>query len=209
MAHPTSTHRQRLQEAAFILRIRENGAAHPVPGHPVAGRDGVFPLPIPPQSIRVNQPTRIGVMDTPYGAVADEQGAAPPQWDIEGQFLLSARSVEGVTLDAYTAQRALEAYIRYYLETNRERARAQQPLLTLEWHDTYQGHSWEVVPLLVPLGQRSNASPLIERWTLKLKGLRPVGPPQAAADPVSGGLEADPEQVIAAFCAEREEVAGA
>jgi len=207
MAHPTQTHRQRLREAAYVLRIREDGAAHPVPGHPIAGRDGVFPLPIPPQSVRVNQPSRIGVMDTRYGALADEQGAGPPQWEIEGQFLLTPRSVGGVVLDAYGLQRALEDYIGYYLEANRDRAREQRPLLTLEWHDTYQGLSWEVVPLAVPRGQRSNAAPLAERWTLKLRGLRPVGPPPKPADPVSSGLEVNPERVISDFCA-AQEVAG-
>lgn len=201
MAAPTREHRQRLQEAAYLLRIREAGAPHPVPGHPVAGRDGVFPLPLPPQAVRGEQPARFGYLPARAWAVVDVQGLEAPTWEIEGQFLLTPRSVRGVSLDAYGWTRALEAFVRYFLEENRKRGQERRPLLTLEWHDFYRGEHWEVVPALVPLGLQAAQAPLVERWSLRLQGVRPVGQAEKPRDPVLRALfEADPNRLVAEVC---------
>ncbi|MBW6396022.1 hypothetical protein KZX47_12795 [Thermus sp. SYSU G05001] len=201
MAAPTREHRQRLQEAAYLLRIREGGKPHPVPGHPVAGRDGVFPLPLPPQAVRGEQPARLGYMPARAWAVVDVQGLEAPTWEIEGQFLLTPRSVRGVRLDAYGWTRALEEFVRYFLEENRQRGQAKKPLLTLEWHDFYRDEHWEVAPRLVPLAAQSAAQPLVERWSLRLQGVKPVGAPPKPEDRVKQSLfEADPNRLVAEVC---------
>ncbi|MGM8838391.1 hypothetical protein [Thermus sp. 93170] len=201
MAAPTQEHRKRLQEAAYLLRIRENGAPHPVPGHPVAGRDGVFPLPLPPQAVRGEQPARVGYLPVREWAVVDVQGLEPPTWELEGVFLLTPRSVRGVRLDAYGWQRALEDFVRYYLEENQRRGRQKRPLLSMEWHDFYRGEHWEVVPRMVPLGAQSATQPLVERWSLRLQGIRPVGKAPKPKDPIVAQLfEGDPNQLVARVC---------
>lgn len=200
MAAPTQEHRKRLQEAFYLLRILENGAPHPVPGNPVAGRDGVFPLPVPPQAVRGEQPARVGYLPVREWAVVDVQGLEPPTWELEGVFLLTPRSVRGVRLDAYGWQRALEGYVRYFLEENRKRGAAKKPLLAMEWHDFYREEHWEVVPKLVPLGTQSAAQPLLERWVLRLQGVKPVGRPPRPSDPVSERLQGDPNAALAALC---------
>lgn len=201
MAAPTQEHRKRLQEAFYLLRILENGAPHPVPGHPVAGRDGVFPLPLPPQAVRGEQPARVGYLPVREWAVVDVQGLEPPTWELEGVFLLTPRSVRGVRLDAYGWQRALEGYVRYFLEENRKLGAAKKPLLTMEWHDFYRGEHWEVAPMEVPLASQSAERPIQEPWRLRLRGLRPVGAAPKPADPVRIGLkEQDHNALVQRVC---------
>lgn len=200
MAAPTLEYRRALQGATYLLRMLERGRPHPVPGHPVAGRDGIFPLPVPPQAIRGEQPARLGYMPVRDWAVVDVQGPEPPTWEIDGQFLLSPRSVRGVKLDGYGWLRALEGYIRYFLEENRKRGREKRPLLTLEWHDFLRDEHWEVVPIGVPLGVQNAAHPIIERWSLRLRGVRPAGKPALPRDPVSERLYGDPNEALMALC---------
>jgi hypothetical protein len=201
MAAPTAEHRKRLQEARYLLRILEAGKPHPVPGHPVAGRTGVFVLPVPPRSIRGEQAVRLGYMPAREWAVADLQGLEPPVWEIEGQMLLTPVQVGGVRLDGYGWVRALEAFIRYFVEENRKRGQAKRPLLTLEWHDFYRGEHWEVVPMEVPLASQSAERPIQEPWRLRLRGLRPVGAAPKPPDPVRIGLkEQDPNTLVQRVC---------
>lgn len=195
MAVPTNALRQRLRDAAYVLRIREGTAPHPVPGNPIAQTDGSFPLPTPPGAIRPRQASRIGIMETPTYSRVDEQGLSPPEWEIEGQFLLTPRRANGQELDMYGFQRGLEHLIRYYLLTNRQRGLAEQQLLVLEWHDFYMGEHWQVAPAEVPLGQRDNARPITETYRLRLRGIVPTARVDRPPDPVLLEL-ADPSRAL-------------
>jgi hypothetical protein len=185
MAVPSNQHLTRLAGATYALRVTDNGA-----------EQSILTLALPPQSIRPSQPSRIGFMETRTGVVVDEQGASPPTWDLSGQFRLGG----GNGGDHYAQQRAIEAFIRTYLEANRERALARRTLLSLEWHDFYAGEHWIVAPLGVPLGERDSARPLVERWSLRLRGLTRTTATNRGADSVVGQLLADPNDAVAAVC---------
>lgn len=200
MARPTPEHQQKLRGMAYLLRILENGAPHPVPGNPVAGRDGVFVLPIPPQALQGDQAGRFQVLPTRAWNVADVQGLEAPVWTIEGTFLLTPVSVRGVRLSAYGWARALEGFLRYFLEENRKRGEAKRPLLTLEWHDFYRDEHWEVLPKLLPLSSQSASQPLLERYRLQLIGVRPVGAAPRPPDPVIERVKGDPNAALAQLC---------
>lgn len=200
MARPTTAHRQRHEHAAYVLRITERGRAHPVAGNPVAGRDGTFPLPIPPQAVRGTADAYLGVMDTRDGRIIDEQGHAPPTFEVQGQFLLTPKRANGALLDGYEFQRALEHFITYYLTENRARARQRQPLLEMEWHDTFGEQHWVVAPSLIPIGQRDSGSPVTEKWTLKLTGVRRVTTDTPSIDTVRDAMSADPNTIVRDAC---------
>lgn len=200
MAAPTPTHQRRLAEAVYVLRLTQDGREHPVPGNPVAGQDGSFVFAAPPQAITPRQDMRVGYHPTREGAHSDTQGASPPEWEIQGQFLLTPRSVGGRPLDGYSLQRALEHYVRYYAEHNRTLAASRQALLTMEFHDFYAAEHWHVVPLVVPMGQRSNTSPLTERYTLRLRGTRPAGAISRPTDRVRVILDEQPNLSVQAIC---------
>jgi len=130
-------------------------------------------------------------------AVADVQGLEPPVWEIEGVMLLSPVQVQGVRLDGYGWVRALETFVRYYLEENSKRGKEKKPLLTMEWHDAYRREHWVVVPMEVPLAAQSAERPIQEPWRLRLRGIRPVKAPSAPPDPVRSQLkEADPARLV-------------
>lgn len=200
MARLTATHRQRHEQAAYVLRLTERSRAHPVPGNPVAALDGTFPLPIPPQAIRATADAYLGVMDTRDGRIIDEQGVAPPEFEVQGQFLITPKRANGALLDGYEFQRALEHFINYYLTQNRERARARQPLLAMEWHDVYGEQHWVVAPRLVPIGQRDSGSPVTEKWTLKLTGVQPAENPTRSVDTVGLAMRPDPNTLVRGAC---------
>lgn len=199
MATLTPAHRQRLEQAAYVLRIVDGGKPHPVPGNAVA-TDGTFPLPIPPQSIKPRQDVRVGIMETRSGALADEQGSSPPEWEISGQFLLTPKEVNGVRLDAYGFQRALEGFISYYAEENRRRALAKKTQLGLEFFDFYADQHWRVVPRNVPLGNRDSGKPLNETYSIRLKGLHRVGAISNPNDAVKATLSTDPNVAVQGVC---------
>lgn len=201
MAVPARAHQQRLNEAAYVLRITTTtGANVPVPGHPIAGNDGLLALMLPPQSFRPSQAARIGVMDTLAGSTTDEQGASPPTWDLAGQFRLASTRVGNTILDHGEQQRALEAYVRFYLDENKRRARAFDELVRMEFHDFYADEHWVVAPLTIPLGERDSSRPNVERWSLRLRGLQPTTRIERPPDPVADALAADPNAAIAALC---------
>lgn len=195
-----ASHQQRLADAAYVLRLRDAGAPVAVPGNAVAARDGTFPLPIPPQSIRPQQGARIGFMDARFGVIVDEQGASPPQWDIGGQFLLGGQRVGTRVLDQYEVQRALEGFVRFYLDTNRQRALARRSLISMEWHDFYADEHWFVAPLAVPMAERDQSRPTTERWNLRLRGLRPTNAPVVLDDSVRAALFANVNAAVATVC---------
>ncbi|GEM48672.1 hypothetical protein [Deinococcus cellulosilyticus] len=174
MAAPTQNHRAQLAKNIFILRILEDGKPHKVPKNQVAGKNGVFQLPIPPQNINPRQVARIGYMETLAGAIADVQGISPPEWEIAGQMPITPTTANGVTLSAYAWQHELEHYLQYFLEECQRRARTGKSLLELRYHAFYEGQHWAVVPTMIPLGVRSSDSPLTERYTIRLKGLKRV-----------------------------------
>lgn len=200
MARPTANHQRRLDNQAYVLRITENGKPHPVPNHPVAGADGQFILPVPPQTLRPQQAARVGILPARNWNVADEQGYSPPEYDLSGVFPLTPVQIRGRLLDGYQLQRALEAFIRYYLQQNLERGRTQRPMLQLEFHDLYTERSWVVVPQIVPLGERSNQTPLVERYNLRLIAVRPLN--SVVENPRQRALYDNPDVVIQSACAE-------
>lgn len=195
-----ASHQQRLNDAAYVLRLRDAGAPVPVPGNAVAALDGVFPLPIPPQSIRPTQGSRIGFMDTRAGVLVDEQGASPPQWDLGGQFLAGGQRIGTRVLDQYEVQRALEGFVRFYLSTNRERALARRGLIGMEWHDLFADEHWFVAPVGVPMGERDQGRPTVERWSLRLRGLRRTNDPVTLDDRVRSALFTNVNAAIATVC---------
>lgn len=201
MAVPARAHQQRLDEAAYVLRITTaTGASVPVPGHPIAANDGLLALMLPPQSFRPSQATRVGVMESRTGAIADEQGSSPPTWDLGGQFRLALTRVGTSILDHAEQQRALESFVRFYLADNRRRALARDSLARLEFHDFYADEHWVVVPLGVPLGERDSARPTVERWTLRLRGLHQTTSIERPPDAVADALAADPNAAVASVC---------
>lgn len=195
-----ASHQQRLTDAAYVLRLRDAGAPVPVPGNAVAARDGAFPLPIPPQSIKPQQGARIAFMDTRFGVLTDEQGMSPPQWDLGGQFLAGGQRVGNRVLDQYEVQRALEGFVRFYLDANRQRALARRSLIQMEWHDFYADEHWFVAPVGVPMGERDQSRPTVERWSLRLRGLRPTATPADLGDDVRAALFANVNVAIGRVC---------
>lgn len=176
MAVPSPSYRAKLNQGGYLLRS------------PL----GEFWLPVAPQSIRARQPTRVAYMSAPQWAEYDVQGLDGPEWDIDGQFLISR--------DGYAEQRKLERFIRAWAEENRKRGLAETALAPLEWHDFFAAEHWEVYPVTVPMGERSAQTPLTERYSLRLKGIRPIGAAAAPPDPVGEALRASPDAVAQQFC---------
>lgn len=200
MAVPSAQHKARLELAGYALRVREDGQPHPVADNPVAERDGSFPLPVAPKTLTPRQASRVAIMPTRDYAVSDVQGPGLPEWELQGQFLIGVRGVNGVLLDGYQFQRALEQLIRYYLLENRRRGRALLPLLTLEFHDFYAGEHWQVEPMGVPLGQRDASSPITERYQLTLKGVRPLDAVTPDEGYAQAAMTQDPNEALAQVC---------
>lgn len=200
MAVPARAHQQRMEEASYVLRITSDGAGVPVPNHPIAAEDGLLALMLPPQSFRPTQTTRVGVMESRAGAIVDEQGTSPPTWDLSGQFRLAATRIGTVILNHAEQQRALESFIRFYLDENQRRAMNREALTRLEWHDFYADEHWIVAPLGVPLGERDAARPSIERWNLRLRGLTRTTSVERPTDSVADAVTADPDRAVASIC---------
>lgn len=202
MATPTAQHRTQLAKNIFLLRILEDGKAHPVPKNIVASRDGVFQLPVAPQSITPRQSARAGYLETHSGAIADILGVAPPEWEIVGQMPITPTTANKVTLSGFAWQHQLEEYILYFLKASKERARDGKSLLEMRFHDFYAAQHWSVLPMAVPLGVRSSDSPLTERYTLRLKGLLPVASVPSPRAPVRHprSLKQKAEEALAAMC---------
>lgn len=201
MAVLTATHNRRLQGQAYLLRLLEANRPHPVPNHPIAGSDGVFPLPVAPQTINIEQVNRLAIMESRTWRVHDEQGQAPPEFDLSGRMPVTPVTINNKRLDGYELQRALESYIRYYFEQNLQRGRQRRPLLEMQFHDFYSGESWVVVPQRTPLGQRNSNAPLVEQYSFKLIGIRPVAQARPLSSPPKIGLYNDADSSIREACA--------
>jgi hypothetical protein len=198
MAKPTQNQQQRLDDATYLFRITENGNPVSIAGSRIAS-GGELPLAIPPQAIRPRQDTRVNIFHTRRYADLDELGLNPPEWAIDGQFLLTPTRVNGIEADQHTLQRELEYFFRYYLEENLRRAENEQALLSLEFHDFYSDEHWIVAPQNIPMGERSSNSPLTERYNLKLAGIKPIGTKETIADSLQDTLNQNPNTAIKDF----------
>jgi hypothetical protein len=172
--------------ARYLLRLFLNGSLYQgsVPGVR-SFNGGEFQLPLAPQQVKLESKARSQFIPHGLGQVADEHGVTPPDISIAGTF------GQGVWngMDGREWQRELERFIRYYLEENYRRGTRREPLFSLSWHDTYRGENWYVVPEVIPYGEQDASNPYRERYSLRLKGLRPYEDWPAPYDPLAQTLQ--------------------